>query len=192
MNAEPEPKLAAPGAGLPKLELLAARFIFARYRRRGNRESFNADFQRERGKIGTMVRSCTPEQAARRVLIDRVRGLEDSSRYWSVWMTLDHLRIVHLGILGTIKSLANGIVPPGAASTARVKPGVDVTADVVDEYEKSCDDLLATVAGVADPETPEKFPHPWFGPLNAGSWHALAPNHLAIHRKQIERIIEGL
>jgi hypothetical protein len=30
------------------------------------------------------------------VLIARPRGLEDSSRYWSVWMTLDHLRIVHL------------------------------------------------------------------------------------------------
>jgi hypothetical protein len=126
------------------------------------------------------------------VLIERVRGLEDSSRYWSVWMTLDHLRIIHGDVAGTIEALAKGVVPPGKASTARVKPSPEVTAAVVGEYEKSCDHLLAVVARIPDLDTAARFEHPWFGPLNAAGWHALAGTHLAIHRVQIERILAGL
>jgi len=36
------------------------------------------------------------------------------------------------------------------------------------------------------------LPHPWFGPLDAAGWHALAAGHMAIHRVQIERILQGL
>lgn len=39
------------------------------------------------------------------VLIDRVVGIEDSSRYWSVFMVLDHLRIVDEGMTQIIQAL---------------------------------------------------------------------------------------
>jgi hypothetical protein len=192
MSENAEPKLAPPGAGLPKVELLVARWLFARRMRRGNRETFDAEFALERQRVRTLVQSCGLEVASRRVLIPRVRGLEDSSRYWSVWMTLEHLRIVHGGMVRTIESLANGVVPPGQASTAQVKPGADLSAAVVEAYEKSCDELVASAAGVADLNTTVRYAHPWFGPLNAAGWHALAPNHLAVHRQQIERILARL
>jgi len=192
MNEAAEPKLAPPGAGLPKVELFIARALFAFTRMRGNRDSFNARFQRERDIIRALIRSCDAESGARRVLIARVPGLEDSSRYWSVWMTLDHLRIIHNGLIRTINALAKGIVPPGKASTAAVKPSHDVTIAVVAEYEKSCDDLLAIVAAIPDLKTKARFAHPWFGSLDAAGWHAMAGTHLAIHRKQIERILNGL
>ncbi len=192
MKSDSEPKLAAPGAGLPAIELWVARLFFGRRLRKGTRERFTAEFQAERQKIAAELRPLTVEQASRRVLIPRLRGLEDSSRYWSVWMTLEHLRIVHEGVVGVIKSLAAGVVPPGAASTARVKPRVDVTETVVTAYENSCSAVLDTVASVKDLKTKERFPHPWFGPLNAFGWHALAANHLAIHRNQIEQIIRRL
>src|SRR6185369_877237 len=89
----PEPQLARPGAGLPKPELYVARILFALRRWTSTRDVFSAVFQKERHAIQQLVRSCGPVSAARRVLIPRVRGLEDSSRYWSVWMTLEHLRI---------------------------------------------------------------------------------------------------
>jgi hypothetical protein len=192
MDAKTEPKNAPPGAGLPKVELWIARWIFARRRRRGNRESFTAQFQNERAAIRARLRTCDDVAAARRVLIHRVRGLEDSSRYWSVWMTLDHLRIVHGSITRTISSLAKGVVLPGKASTAAVKPDPQVTADVVAGYEQSCDHLLAVVTAVPDLHTRARFAHPWFGPLDAAGWQALAADHLAIHRQQIERILAGL
>jgi hypothetical protein len=187
-----EPRLAAPGAGLPRIELFIGRWLFARRLHRGTRESFAADFEAERAAIAALVKSCNPESAAKRVLIPRVRGMEDSSRNWSVWMTLDHLRIVNVGITRTIGALLKGVVPPGKASTAAVKPGPNVTGAVVAEYEASCDALLAQAAAASDLRTSARFAHPWFGPLNAFGWLAMAGNHMGIHRVQIERILNGL
>ncbi len=192
MNSNIEPKLAPPGAGLPGPELYIARGLFAFRRLTGNRESFTIAFQQERERIAQLVHSIPADSAGRQVLIERPRGLEDSSRNWSVWMTLDHLRIVHRGITRSIDELTHGKMPEGKASTATVKPAQNVTSGVVAEYEKSCDDLLATVAAVPELKTDLRYAHPWFGPLDAAGWHALAGTHLKIHRVQIERIIEGL
>jgi hypothetical protein len=192
MNAALEPKLAAPGAGLPKVELFIARAIFSWLGRKATREGVNAKFQKERDAIRALVRSIDADAAARRVLIRRVIGMEDSSRYWSVWMTLEHLRLVHDTVNGVIRTLANGALPPGKVNTANVKPKPNVTAAVVTEFEKSCDDLLATVAAAPNLKTAMRHEHPWFGPLDAAGWHTLAAGHLGIHREQIERIIKGL
>ncbi len=186
-----EPKLAPPGAGLPKLELRIARLLFAFQRKLGNRDSFNARFQRERETIRSLVNSCDDDSGARRVLIRRPAGLEDSSRYWSVWMTLDHLRIVHQGMIRTIGALNKVVQPPGAANTANVKPSQQVTAAIIPEYEQSCDQLLETVATAGNLKTKLRYTHPWFGPLNAADWHALAASHIGIHRTQIQRIVAG-
>ena len=83
-------------------------------------------------------------------------------------------------------------MPPGKASTATVKPSPAVTASVVAEYEESCDALLAAVAAAPNLTTAARFAHPWFGPLDAAGWHALAGGHMGIHRVQIERILKGL
>ncbi|HEX7653656.1 MAG TPA: hypothetical protein VF607_09125, partial [Verrucomicrobiae bacterium] len=105
------PNLAPPGAGLPAIEMVLARTFFAWRRTLGNRTSFTRDFQREQDQIAKLIAHLPPERAAQRVLIPRLRGLEDSSRYWSVWMTLEHLRIMHTGITGIMQALAQGKVP---------------------------------------------------------------------------------
>lgn len=192
MSDHTEPKLAPPGAGLPKIELSVGRLLFALRRCTGSRESFNARFRKEREAIRKLVDSCPADSVAARVLIKRPHGLEDSSRYWSVWMTLDHLRIVNHSIANIIGALTKGDVPPGEASTAAVKPAQVVTAAVVAEYEASCDALLAAVAAAPDLKTKVRFAHPWFGPLDAWGWHALSGGHMGIHRVQIERIRQCL
>ena len=191
MSQSTRPQLAPPGAGLPALEHLVARVLFRLRRATGDRASFTARFRLEREKIGSLVRSCDADCAARRVLIRRPPGLEDSSRDWSVWMTLDHLRIVHHELVRIIGELTNGRVPPGEASTAAVKPSPDVDRSVAAAYEDSCDALLATAAAASDLNTALRFAHPWFGPLNAAGWYALAGGHMSIHRVQIERIKAG-
>lgn len=192
MNADIESKLAPPGAGLPTIELQVAKLSFAFYRRRSDRETVNAQFQHEREMIRKLVSACDADSGGRRVLIERPRGLEDSSRYWSVWMTLDHLRIIHQSMARVIGALTKGVMPGGKASTAAVKPSAQVIASVVEEYEKSCDALLAVVAATDNLKTKARYAHPWFGPLDAAGWHALAPRHLRIHRVQIERIVRGI
>lgn len=188
----PEPLLAPPGAGLPAVELFAARAVFRLRRLTGSRRSFDAHFARERARIAALVGCCSAEAGARRVLIRRVAGLEDSSRFWSVWMTLDHLRIVHELLAQLIGELVHGVAPPGAASTAAVKPSPTAGPEVVAAYEASCDALMEVCAAAPDLHTAARYPHPWFGPLDAAGWHALAATHLGVHRVQLERILAGL
>lgn len=189
MDNETETKLAPPGAGLPALELFIARRLFALKRLLGNRASFTAKFEQERTNIRRLVESCDATKRGRRVLIPRLHGLEDSSRYWSVWMTLDHLRITNQSFALVITSLAHGKVPSGEASTAAVKPALDVTVAVEEEFERSCDAVLTTVAAVLDLKTAARYAHPWFGPLDAAGWQAISATHMGIHRAQIASIL---
>ena len=192
ITATVEPKLAPPGAGLPAIELFIGRIRFGLRRWTATRDSVNARFQRERAAIRALVSGCDAESVARRVLIARARGLEDSSRHWSVWMTLDHLRIVNCELARIIHDLTQGRRPEGTASTATVKPSPDLTSAVLGEYEAACDALLAAVAATPDLKTSIRFPHPWFGPLDAAGWHALAAGHMGIHREQIVRILRAI
>jgi len=192
MNENSGPALAPPGAGLPGPELFIARLLFRRQLWTGSRESFNAAFNREREAISKLYRSCDPEAATRRILIKRLRGMEDSSRNWSVWMTLDHLRIVNRFIAKTIEQLSRGAAHQRVASTANVKPSPAADASVAAEYEASCDNVLAAAEAVPELRTAARYAHPWFGSLDAFGWHAMAGSHMGIHRAQLERIIEGL
>jgi len=192
MTTHAKPNLAPPGAGLPAVELMVARLLFGLRRRTGNRASFTAKFQAERERIRELLRGLSAELGGRRVLVRRPRGLEDSSRHWSVWMTLDHLRIIHESVIRVIEALTNGRVLKGRASTAAVKPSPAADASALAAYEASCDALLAAAAAAPDLNTAVRFAHPWFGPLNAAGWYALAGGHLSIHRVQLERIIAGL
>lgn len=187
-----EPKLAAPGAGLPPIEWFFARRLFARKRRTGTREMFNEAFRQERRTICELVDRCDATLRGRRILIKRLRGLEDSSRHWSVWMTLDHLRITNEAFAHVIVSLASGSVPVQKASTADVKPSPAVGPEAEERFEASCDRLLTAVESVADLKTATRYAHPWFGPLNAAGWHALSALHMEIHRRQIEKILSEL
>ena len=191
MHNSEEPKLAAPGAGLPWLENRIARILLGTKRRFGTPASFVAQFQGERERIERLIKDCAEERLLQRVLISRLPGLEDSSRYWSVAMTLEHLRIVHYAFVGVLTALAEEKIPAGEASTAAVKPHVEVGVDVIAEYETSCDVLMACVAGIREFRTKARFPHPWFGPMDAHGWLALAGGHMGIHRRQIERILRA-
>lgn len=192
MENPTKPSLAAPGAGLPAPELWIARGLFRLKRLFGSREAFTTRFEQERAAIRDVIVRCPLERRGEQVLIPRLRGLEDSSRFWSAWMTLEHLRITNTVFSMVIKSLAQGKVPAKKASTADVKPRADLTADVEAAYEASCDTVLSDVAAVTDLKTTAKYAHPWFGPLDAAGWHALAATHMGIHRAQIEQIVKSL
>jgi hypothetical protein len=183
------PELAPAGAGIPSIERWIGGMMFGLKRWRGTPQKFNTEFAKERGMIQRLYQGKSDEELSRRVLIPRLRGLEDSSRYWSVWMTLDHLRIVNLEIARVIGDLLSERMPAGVASTATVKPSPAVGADVVAGYEGSCDDLMKLVSTGGTMRTSMKYAHPWFGPLDAAGWHAMSAMHMGIHRAQVERIL---
>lgn len=164
--------------------------LFALRRWTGSRRPLDHHLRTERELIGELVRFCDAEMGSHRFLIKRPYGLEDSSRYWSVWMTLDHLRIVHGEFIRIIGALANGMIPEGEARTAAVKPSPAATAAVAVAYEESCEALLAVVTAAPNLKSTLRFAHPWLGPLDAAGWYALAGVYMRIHRVQITRILE--
>jgi hypothetical protein len=194
MNSSTEahpPVLDAPGAGLPKIERILAKVIFGLKRRRTSRQQATALFEDERGRILRLVHSCDAESGTRRVLIKRLRGMEDSSRFWSVFMTLDHLRITNDAFSSVIPALAAGVVPPHKASTAAVKPSADSGIAAVAAFERSCEKFLETTGKIPDLNTVARYAHPWFGTLDAAAWHLVGGFHMGLHRHQLEEILRA-
>ena len=149
-------------------------------------------FAAQRAAALEIASQCPAEHLHTPVLIRRIRGLEDSSRYWSVLMTLDHLRIVNESISRIIPLLAAGQVPEGVARTAAVKPSPSQDAGIITAFEKANDALVSAVASVGNLRTASRYDHPWFGPLDAAQWHFMAGFHMRLHVKQLQLILEGL
>lgn len=184
-------KLAPPGAGLPPVELFVARMIFHSQRRFTKQAAVSAKLDAEQRLITALAENLPAAQAGHRVLIPRLRGLEDSSRDWSVWMTLEHLRIVNEAVARTMGELLAGRIPSGRADTAAVKPTPNVDETVLPAFAASCE-ALRRANKAPSLQTVQRFAHPWFGPLNAAGWSFLASFHLGLHRRQIESIRQRL
>ncbi|MCE9520473.1 MAG: hypothetical protein K8R87_13080, partial [Verrucomicrobia bacterium] len=158
------PALAPPGAGLPALELFFARLLVGWKSKRTSRDDSAKLFATEHTTILQLIAGRNLSLLSQPVLIKRLPGLEDSSRYWSALMTLDHLRIVNREIAGVIASLCTGKIPLRTASTAAVKPSQFVDENVIANFTQSCRDLESVVATQTNLKTTAKYAHPWFGP----------------------------
>ncbi|MBP7863150.1 DinB family protein [bacterium] len=195
MTITQEPKLAKPGAGLPIVEWLVAKYIVFPNRFRSTTIKHAIEqFEDESKKIIELLSGLSDEQLAQRRLIPRLQGLEDSSRYWSIAMTIQHLNIVGEGMLGIIVSLSRGKNDLPFRGIADVKPSSDVDAQgEIANFKKLTENFGRLVCKIDfEKHSDQKHPHPWFGPLNARQWTLFAAPHQAIHRKQIEQIIERL
>jgi hypothetical protein len=185
-------RLQPPGAGLPYAELLLARAGLRLARLLLSRDRAAARFRAEGDIALRLARSLPPADAARRVLVPRLWGLEDSSRFWSVFMVLDHLTIVNDAVAAIIEHLAAGRPFPRAIGIADVKPRPGAGPGALDELDRADRAYLAATGAVGDLRTRLTYPHPWFGPLDGHGWHCLAALHQTIHRRQVERIIRKL
>lgn len=198
MNAtalEIEPKLDKPGAGLPFFEWAYAKYILLpRLFKNTTKEKALDFFSKEGNKIIVLASNLSLEQLSQRRLIPRLAGLEDSSRYWSVAMTLDHLVIVGNGTRQLIAGLSSGKSGFKARGTADVKPNVNVDATtILSAFKEMSENFVKEINAVDVEAYPNHtHPHPWFGPQNARNWLAFASVHQRLHRQQIEAIIARL
>lgn len=185
MTTTQTPRLAPPGAGLPWIELRIARLLFGMRCRLGNRASFLQTFRDEQRKINALMEKFPAADRGRPILIPRAVGLEDSSRNYSAWMVLDHLRIVNNACVTIIKELTAGHAMSGSASTATVKPDPEADGSVESLYQDSCRDVLSAIQSAGELHTEARYSHPWFGPLDAHGWAAMVAMHMGIHRNQL-------
>ena len=187
-----DPDLAPPGAGIPTIELWIARFIFRRFCKTHSHEECSQLLLKHTETMCSLAKNCSEEEGQRQVLIKRMAGLEDSSRNWSVFMTLEHVRIVNEAVAAGLPLLLEGHLPEEEANTATVKPDMGISSEVIELLKRTNQELIENANQVHPHKPTTTFDHPWFGPLNAAEWLALTAFHMGLHLKQVKAILVKL
>jgi hypothetical protein len=191
------PKLMAPGAGLPLLERLFFKHVWLPlYCLKASWAKSEEMFEIQGEKILKRCRSLPTDKLFQKVLISRIPGIEDSSRFWSVAMTLEHMIIVGNEMKDIIISLSQGFKPQTKiVSTAQVKPkGLESDSEkVISNFKTFLNEYSSAMNNkIKDQKSDTTFAHPWFGELSIHQWHSLASIHLGLHGKQIHEICKNL
>jgi hypothetical protein len=188
-----------PGAGIPLIARIMLRTVVKNLviRSRSWVECEKQILSTHR-KILRELENINLELLTTRALVPSQRGLEDSSRYWSIAMTLQHLIIVGAGLQTFIIELGQKIKPQQVADTALVKPEDQVyKLQIIDEYKNFTENLiqnLETNTGkkLSQLDTSLTHKHPWFGSMNAKDWFWLIGTHMGLHLQQIREIKKAI
>ena len=189
----PPPKLQAPGAGLPLPARLYIRY-FGRRKLRRNYTWESAATSVEAIALRMYIHSSrlSDEVLARRVLVPPMRGLEDSSRYWSPAMVFQHLWITGEIFSAIILKLSRGETIVESRGAADVKPSPDANRADLEKFRIVHAEATERIGRESGPDrTGRTFPHPWFVPLTASDWYALLAVHLLLHERQWNEIVSG-
>jgi hypothetical protein len=188
MNQTSEPKLARPGAGLPIPFRWVARFLIP-HRASQSVWQENVDrFNRYSKSIDELAKSMTTGQLNTRFLVKPIMGLEDSSRYWSPAMLLDHLLIAGPGFHQIISELSQNRVPAIDVRTENLKPAShEYELDIVQKFSVFSSEFIPTLKIGAN-RLGARLKHPWFGPLNAHQWMYVLALHHGVHFQQLKQI----
>ncbi|MFZ2269836.1 MAG: hypothetical protein WAV95_19860 [Azonexus sp.] len=185
-------ELAPPGAGLPALERGLAWTVLQGMRALLGKPRLSCWLRHETARSIALAASLPPDLARQRVLLPRLTGLEDDSRYWSANMVLQHLVIVNGGIRQLSEMLAKNEVFGREVRIADVKPAADAGPEQQALLRAAVDDYLALIDSLGELRSTGRHRHPWFGPLDLRGWQALSALHATAHRRQIQQIVELL
>ena len=181
-----------PGAGLSAYETFLLRYIkLPRFVSTKTWHSAVELFRDEGRKVFALVDPLSDEQLLTPVLIDRLRGMEDSSRNWSPAMTMEHLIITGKDFKNAIIHLNKGKVPDKNVDIANYKPSTDIGREVIGRFKGFQDEFITIMSNERYQRSSDmKFRHPWLGPLNSFQWLCLAAGHQYLHRTQIKKILK--
>lgn len=194
-DSTPEPKLAPPGAGVSLPERLIFRFVMnPLVAGRENPKTSDARFERLHEKIEKTFREIPADLRGKKILVPRQLGLEDSSRFWSAAMVLEHLEIVDRGIAEMVVELSHERRIVRKVDTALVKPVGYLNPDeALVKFMAVKAELLPSIhVRVGNYNSKMTHDHPWFGPFNARKWNWLLGMHASVHLKQLCAIRDRL
>lgn len=186
-----EPQLEAPGAGLPRIEgWLFKKIVGPLFSAMTPWSLAIRIFQSEGEKALALAEKATQLQRSRRVLIPRLLGMEDSSRYWSVNMTLRHLILVGEIIEDIVIKSSQGQHTTKTLSIVTVKPELDTPETVTEDFRNFLVRFERRLGlEVKDRHSKVIHTHPWLGPISMHEWLCLGGFHQRLHRRQIQLIL---
>jgi len=193
LSQDTTPKLAVPGAGIPfhhkvLLRVYVKPFIAAK----SSPEASKKTFEKVTEKILKEVEGLTAEELNQKVLVPPQAGLEDSSRFWSIAMTLEHLGIVGRKLSLAVTALSQNLPINEKADIGKLKPfGQMSSAESLQDFKKFALEEFSKLP-LPGLNPGNRFHHPWFGMMNNREWYWLLGVHQGLHLKQIREIKKGL
>jgi len=188
------PTLERAGAGISKPKRLFATYVmFPLLDKTISWERAWDIYDSEGQKILKLASTLDNEALFKRVLVPKLFGLEDNSRYYSVAMVLRHLLSVGEALQKRIPPLSQGKRLDGHVAIEDVKPYTQIDETIVTQFSdflQSYRDQMENNLG--DIHIDNTSEHPWFGAFNPKQWSILGMVHQIVHRRQIEAIIERL
>lgn len=144
-----------------------------------------------------LLNELTDEQACQRVKVDKMSGVDEDMREWSLCENIEHNTIVNHALKARIISLLSG------ESSDEYK-NFDIKKDVmpglgepfgksdIDQFIASVEGYLAAIAEYESLKTAATAEHPIFGTFNAHQFHILFGFHLGLHLKQASAVVDLL
>ena len=183
---------AKPGGGLPRLEQLSLKYILVPLGKRVfTWESALKMFHNEVKRIEKLLKEVEEAKCRERVMIDRVFGIEDHSRDYSITMVIEHLNIVGYGIMSVIDRLSNEESVDEAIKIENVKPQGS-TENELDRFLAFSRVYNSFIEKLPKRKSKMTKAHPWFVELNNMDWSIFMAIHTFVHRRQIEAILQRL
>lgn len=192
MSGQAHDELDALRSGLPWHERRVADVMLRLYAATVSPDAILQSFRRDALAARDLAQEISEVQGRMRVRIPRFPGIEQGSCAWSVYMTLDHLVMVNTAITALIHAICSGHNHGAEIVMEDVKPHEDAGPDRIPALEAAVERYAEVVERMGTLRSREHHPHPWFGPLTARQWHAVAAIHNRTHRAQIEKILRRL
>ena len=148
-------------------------------------------FQKEVTRIKKLIQNIPEEQRCQRIKIERVFGIEEHSKDYSVNMTLEHLSIVTQAMVFVIDTLSKEQTIEKEIYIKDVKP----THNAKDEHVTFFKTMNSYIQYLQNHnKKPSKMTkkHPWFVEFNNEDWAVFTFIHMLVHRRQLESIVKRL
>lgn len=189
-----KPTLAAPGAGLPFLEALLVRWYVAPFQsRKADKDKNLRLFAMLGARVLKEADAVASDKRDVKVLVPRMKGIEDSSRFWSVNEVLEHLIITGQPMRGLVASLAQGKTSDYEVKIENFKPqGLYAGADARPDFKRFVEETVELLKPLPIADGGLTHVHPWMGPFNALQWTGLLAGHSGIHLAQLQAVKKGL
>lgn len=156
-----------------------------------NKESATAKIRREVEKLLALVQGLTAEEKKARKDVGRMPGVDEDMQDWSALMILEHMTLVNRASTELMDVLVAEKMPIVETDVKNAfTPHADAGEEWIAALRESADAYLEKVEGLQYLKTRSKFAHPVFGKINAFQAHCFSGVHHAMHRKQLERLIE--
>lgn len=192
-DIEIQNKLEKPGHGLPKIDAIFLKHVgFPILKTFISWDNAMKFFEYEGKEILNLVKDLPKDKLFKKVLIPKIFGIEDNSRYYSPAMVLWHLLYVGETLQEGIVSLSKNEKIDFTVKIENFKPFVQIDEDIVEKYEKFLNNYKKFIErNIENKYINNCLSHPWFGCLNPHQWLVMSAIHQMVHKRQIKKILKS-